>query len=137
ARPHGRHAERKEELDRLHDVYRALAKARKSRGAIDFDLPETKIELDDRGKVKSVRAVERVVTHKVIEECMIAANVEAAKRMRRLKIPGLYRVHEGPDEDKLEELVAFLRTFNFKFGPGGISPKEINRIIERVAGKPE
>ena len=137
ARPRGRHAERKPELDRLHDVYRALAKARKRRGAIDFDLPETKIELDERGKVKSVRTVERVVTHKIIEECMIAANVEAAKRMRRHKIPGLYRVHEGPDEDKLEELVAFLRTVGFKVGPRGMSPKEINRIIEHVAGKPE
>jgi ribonuclease R len=137
ARPHGRYAERKAELDRLHDVYRVLAKARKQRGAIDFDMPETKIELDERGKVKNVRAVERVVTHKVIEECMIAANVEAAKRMGRHKIPGLYRVHEGPDEDRLEELMAFLRTFGFKLNPGSIAPKELNNIIERVAGKPE
>src|SRR5690606_2190119 len=72
-----------------------------------------------------------------MEEGVMAANVEAATRMRRDKNPGLYRVQEGPDADKHEELVAFLRTFNFKFGPGGISPKEINRIIERVAGKPE
>ena len=71
---------------------------RKQRGAIDFDLPETKIELDERGQVRSVRTAERLVTHKIIEECMIAANVESAKRMRKGRIPSLYRVHEGPDD---------------------------------------
>lgn len=68
---------------------------------------------------------------------MIAANVEAAKRMRKARIPGLYRVHEGPDEERLEELLLFLRTFGFKLSPNRISPKEINRIILAVAGRPE
>jgi ribonuclease R len=77
------------------------------------------------------------VTHKLIEECMIAANVEAAKRMRKAKIPGLYRVHEAPGEDKLEELLLFLQTFGYKLSPQRITPKEINTIIERVQGKPE
>ncbi|HEX5049420.1 MAG TPA: ribonuclease R [Gammaproteobacteria bacterium] len=121
----------------LLDVYRALDKARRSRGAIDFDLPETKIVLNDQGKVGSVRAAERLVTHKLIEECMIAANVEAAKRMRKAKIPALYRVHEAPGEDKLEELLLFLQTFGYKLSPQKITPKEINTIIERVQGKPE
>jgi ribonuclease R len=68
---------------------------------------------------------------------MIAANVEAAKRMRKAKIPGLYRVHEAPGEDKLEELLLFLQTFGYKLSPQKITPKEINTIIERVQGKPE
>jgi ribonuclease R len=84
-----------------------------------------------------VRAVERLVTHKIIEECMIAANVESAKRVRKGRIPALYRVHEGPDEDKLEELMQFLKTFGYKLTPSKISPKEINRIIESVVGRPE
>ena len=136
-RPRGPHAALKPALQNLNDVYDAFAAVRKQRGAIDFDLPETKIELDERGQVRAVRAAERLVTHKIIEECMIAANVEAAKRIRKGRIAGLYRVHEGPDEDRLEELVLFLRTFGHKLAPGKLSPKEINRILASVVGKPE
>jgi ribonuclease R len=137
ARPRGPHAELKPALQHLNAVYEAFAGVRTQRGAIDFDLPEAKIELDERGQVRSVRAVERLVTHKIIEECMIAANVEAAKRILKGKIPGLYRVHEGPDEGKLEELVLFLRTFGHKLTPSKVRPKEINRILASVSGKPE
>jgi ribonuclease R len=137
ARPRGPHAELKPALQHLNAVYEAFSEVRKQRGAIDFDLPEAKIELDERGQVRSVKAVERLVTHKIIEECMIAANVEAAKRILKGKIPGLYRVHEGPDEGKLEELVLFLRTFGHKLTPSKVSPKEINRILASVSGKPE
>jgi ribonuclease R len=137
ARPRGQHAELKPALQNLNAVFEAFAAVRKHRGAIDFDMPETKIELDERGQVKSVRAAERLVTHKIIEECMIAANVEAAKRIHKGKIAGLYRIHEGPDEDRLEELVLFLRTFGHKLSPKSLSPKEINRILASVAGKPE
>src|SRR5262245_2060198 len=117
ARPRGPYAELKPALQHLNAVYEAFAGVRKQRGAIDFDLPETKIQLDERGQVKSVKAAERFVTHKIIEECMIAANVEAAKRMRKGRIPSLYRIHEGPDEHKLEELVLFLRSFGHKLSP--------------------
>jgi len=136
-RPRGPHAELKPRLQHLNAVYEAFAAVRKERGAIDFDMPESKIELDERGQVKSVRAVERLVTHKIIEECMIAANVEAAKRIHKGRIPSLYRVHEGPDEERLEELVLFLRTFGHKVNPAKLSPKEINRVLASVAGKPE
>jgi ribonuclease R len=135
--PHGAHAERKPGLVELNAVYEAFAAQRKQRGAIDFDLPETKIELDERGQVRRVRPVERLVTHKIIEECMIAANVEAAKRLRKARIPALYRVHEGPDADRLDELLLFLRTFGHKLTPSKLSPKEINRVLALVAGRPE
>jgi ribonuclease R len=138
ARPRGRRAKLKPALERLQDVYHVFARARHRRGAIDFDLPETKIELDEQGKVRSVRATERLVTHKIIEECMIAANVQSAKRMLKVRIPGQYRVHEGPDADRLEELVPFLKSFGYSLSsPQRIAPKEINRLIEQVAGKPE
>ena len=137
ARPRGQHAELKPALQHLNAVYEAFAAVRKDRGAIDFDLPEAKIELDERGQVRAVRVAERLVTHKIIEECMIAANVEAAKRIRKGKIASLYRVHEGPDEGKLEELVLFLRSFGHKLTPSKVSPKEINRILASVSGKPE
>jgi ribonuclease R len=138
AKPRGKHAALKPALAHLNDVYEALRGARERRGAIDFDLKETKIVLDERGKVASVRPVERLVTHKLIEECMIAANVESARRMKKARIPGLYRVHEGPEDERLEELQLFLRTFGFKLHSAEkIEPKELNRIIEQVAGRPE
>jgi ribonuclease R len=137
-KPRGPHAELKPALAHLNDVYDVLRAAREQRGAIDFDLAEMKIVLDERGKVASVRAVQRLVTHKIIEECMIAANVESARRMKRAKIPGLYRVHEGPADERLEELQAFLRTFGFKLNSTHkIEPQELNRIIEKVVGQPE
>jgi ribonuclease R len=138
AKPSGKHAALQPALKRLESVYEALAAARAKRGAIDFDLPETKIVLDERGKVASVRAVERLVTHKLIEECMIAANVESARRLKKARIPALYRVHEAPDEERLDELVLFLQSFGYTLNsPKKIAPQEINRIIERVVGKPE
>src|SRR5690606_12323524 len=102
-KPRGQHARMRPELLRLKEVYQAFLRARAKRGAIDFDLPQTKIELDEQGKVRSVNPVARLDTHRIIEECMIAANVEAAKRIRKARIPGLYRVHAGPDADRLEE----------------------------------
>jgi ribonuclease R len=138
AAPDVPYAELKPALGHLHDVYRVFARSRERRGAIEFEMPETKIELDERGKVRNVRAVDRLVTHKIIEECMIAANVEAAKRIRKAKIPSLYRIHEGPDPERLEELVPFLRSFGFKLRSAtAITPKELNGIIKRVAGRPE
>ncbi len=68
---------------------------------------------------------------------MIAANVESAKRIRKGKIPGLYRVHQGPEAERLEELLLFLQTFGYKLTPKNLTPKDLNRIIEAVAGKPE
>lgn len=69
---------------------------------------------------------------------MIAANVESARRMKKVRIPGLYRVHEGPEDERLEELQLFLRTFGFKLHSAQkIEPKELNAIIEKVAGRPE
>jgi len=134
----GRRAELKPHLDCLRAVYRAFAKRRHRRGAIDFDLPETAIELDDRGQIKDVHPVERLMTHRIIEECMIAANVEAAKRLGKARIPALYRVHDGPDPERIEELMLFLRTLGFKLSsPNNVQPRDLSRIIERVSPGPE
>ena len=136
--PHGEHADLKPRLESLHDVYRAFAKARKRRGAIDFELPELVIHLNEQGKVAELHPSERLTTHKIIEECMIAANVEAAKKLRRARIPALYRVHEGPDEDRIEELTLFLRSFGLKTPPPGkLTPQHFSRSLEHVRGRPE
>ena len=134
----GKRAAHRAQLEPLREVYRAFAGNRRRRGAIDFDLPQTAIELDDRGRVRDVRVVERLITHKIIEECMIAANVEAAKRIRKARIPGLYRVHDGPDPKRIEELAVFLQSLGLKLSsPSQVRPRDLSRVIESAAGGPE
>ncbi len=122
----------------LHDLYRAFERKRKRRGAIDFDLPQAKIELDEHGQVVDVHVADRLVSHKIIEECMIAANVEAAKRIRQGRIAALYRVHTGPDPERIDELVLFLQSLGLTLNsPAKLVPKDISRLIESVADHPE
>ena len=128
----------KSRLQHLHGVWQALEQDRRHRGAIDFDLPQTVIELSDRGRVTSVRPAKRLVTHRIIEECMIAANVEAAKLLRRSRLPSLYRVHGDPDPDRLEELAGVLRMLNLDpLPPGKPEPRRFSRLIGSVAGTTE
>jgi len=125
----------KPQICMLNEVYLALAKKRRIRGAIDFDLPETVIFLDERGQVKDVQPVHRLVTHKIIEECMIAANVEAAKYLNKAKIPSLYRVHAGPDSDRMSELVLFLQSLGHKLSfSNKIEARDLSQIIKTVSG---
>ena len=135
----GREAARlREVLMPLLDVYHAFSRARSKRGAIDFDLTESVIELNERGAVASVSPLERLTTHRIIEECMIAANVEAAKRLGKVRLPSLYRVHEGPNPDRIEELALLLGTYGFKLPPlGKLEPQHFSRILHQVAANPE
>lgn len=95
-------------LEHLYELFRMLQKARKARGAIDFDLPETKIVFGKDRKIEKIIPYERFESHRVIEECMLCANICAAKFLEGHKQPGLYRVHQGPTEEKLENLRKFL-----------------------------
>ena len=134
----GKRARFKAQLDSLSGIYRVFARRRRGRGAIDFDIPQAKIEIDDRGRVRNVYAVRRLVTHQIIEECMIAANVEAAKYIRKARIPSLYRVHDGPDPDRVEELAIFLQGLGIGLStPGESQPRDLSRVIEKAAGRPE
>ena len=125
----------KPQIVMLNEVYQALAKKRRARGAIDFDVPESAIFLDERGQVKDVQPIQRLITHKIIEECMIAANVEAAKYLHKRRIPSLYRVHAGPDSDRMEELVLFLQSLGHKVSSSKkIEVSDLSEIIKNVSG---
>src|SRR4051795_9728057 len=87
-----------EHLRDLHDVFRALHSARLRRGALDFDAPELKVRFGAEGRIAGFVEQPRNDAHRLIEECMIAANVEAARFLRKHKISTLYRVHGQPDE---------------------------------------
>jgi ribonuclease R len=101
-----------EKLEPLVEVYRALLQARRRRGALDFDAPEADFTIDAAQQVHAICFVSRNEAHKLIEECMVLANVAVAQLLHKAKIPALYRVHAKPEERKLEQLRATLRLLN-------------------------
>ena len=122
-------------LENLYQLYKALNKARHARGTINFDTVETKIEFDNDQKIKGIHPVKRNDAHKVIEECMIAANVCAAKYLAKHKVPALYRVHDQPDDDRLEELRGFLSDLDLKLGAPSrkISPHDYAELADQIS----
>jgi ribonuclease R len=125
-------------LQDLHRLYQVLAKARGQRGAIDFETVETRMEFDDQGKITAIHPVERNDAHRLIEECMLAANVCASAVLQANEHPALYRIHEGPTPEKLADLREFLREFGLHLG-GGDEPraKDYARLLETIRGRPD
>ena len=102
------------QLRNLHDVFRALHAARSRRGALDFDAPELKVRFGADGRIAAFVEQPRNDAHRLIEECMIAANVEAARFLRKHRIPTLYRVHGQPEEERLEKLRRISQRFRHR-----------------------
>ncbi|TBR40635.1 MULTISPECIES: ribonuclease R [Dyella] len=126
------------QLRHLHDLYKSMAAQRKRRGAIDFETPEVKFRLDNTGDVVAMGATERNDAHKLIEECMIAANVQAAMFLEKRKIPALYRAHEPPPEEKYEDLQQFLREFKLRMPPvSEVTPGDFADVLRMVHDRPE
>ncbi|MFQ5609345.1 MAG: ribonuclease R, partial [Woeseiaceae bacterium] len=122
----------------LHSLYKAFAKARNRRGAIELDLPQIKFELDTNGEIERIRNVPRNDAHRLIEECMIVANVQAAKFLRRKRIPGLYRVHARPNADRFGELREYLVTLGLKVPhPDNVAPRDFNKLFAKVRDRPD
>jgi ribonuclease R len=120
-------------LEELYGLYKVLRKARDKRGAIDFESTETKIVFGADRKIERIVPYERNDAHKIIEECMIAANVAAASFLKKHKMPGLYRVHPGPKAEKVEALRAFLGELGLSLGGGDEPhPKDYTLLLEQV-----
>ena len=121
------------QLENLHQLYQILAKARQRRGAIDFDSREVKFRLASSGEVEQLGAEPRNDAHKLIEECMIAANVEAARFLDKRKIPALYRVHAPPPESKYEDLQEFLLEFGLRMPPhADVKPADFSALLKKI-----
>jgi ribonuclease R len=124
------------DLQRLHSLYHVLRAARDKRGAIDFETVETRIIFDEHRKIEAIVPVVRNDAHKLIEECMLCANVATANFYESNKLPMLFRVHEGPGEEKLEGLRKFLGELGLDLG-GGEKPTPVHyqlllqEIVER------
>ncbi len=122
----------------LHALYKAFAKARGRRGAIEIDLPQTKFKLNRAGEIERIEVVPRNDAHRLIEECMIAANVQAAKFLKRHRIPGLYRVHAKPDPDRFDELRLYLVSLGLKVAHSDhVQPRDFTKIIRQTADRPD
>jgi ribonuclease R len=125
-------------LVHLYAAFRALVAARLERGALELDLPERTVVLDDQGHVTSVAPRPRLDSHRLIEEFMVLANVAAAEELERLHTPCLYRVHAPPSDEKLEALRGFLSTLGISLPPGNhLHPRDFDRVLRRYAGAPE
>jgi ribonuclease R len=111
---------------------------RRARGAIDFDLPEYKVILDERGMPVRLERRPRQPSHRLIEECMLAANEAVAQFFRERELPSVYRFHGAPDEEKLETFAALARAHGFDLGARGeITAHQLNRFLEALEGHPE
>ncbi|HEX7954470.1 MAG TPA: ribonuclease R [Burkholderiales bacterium] len=122
----------------LHALYQGLVKARALRGAIDFETIETQMFFDDEGKIDRIVPTQRNDAHRLIEECMLAANVCASDFLASHEQPALYRVHEGPTPEKLAALREFLREFGLQL-TGGEEPhaKDYARLLEKIKTRPD
>ncbi|WP_459949246.1 ribonuclease R [Denitratisoma sp. agr-D3] len=131
-------AEQLPNLEALDALFRLLVKAREKRGAIDFDTPETRMVFDDQGKIERIEPYERNDAHRLIEECMLAANVCASEFLHEHEQDTLYRVHEGPTPERLTKLRDFLGTFGLPLG-GGEKPsaKDYAKLMELIEHRPD
>lgn len=125
-------------LQHLQSVYKLMLAQREKRGAIEFESSETMMIFNDQGKIDQIVPVTRNEAHKLIEECMLAANVCAADFLKSHEHPALYRIHEGPTPEKLELLRAFMGEFGFGVG-GGDTPhaKDYGKLLAKIKERPD
>lgn len=127
-----------EDLHWMKELAEKLSHKRFARGSLDFELDEAKVILDENGHPVDVVKEERRISSSIIEEYMIAANEVVAEHIFWLKIPLVYRIHENPDEEKINSLKEFLYNFGYTLkGTQNLKPKSLQQILEQVKGKPE
>ncbi len=126
------------QVERLYQLYQVLAKARAKRGAIEFESSEVRFVLDNRGEVTQAGMLVRNDAHKLIEECMIAANVAAARFLLEANIPAPYRIHDKPPESKYADLLEFLKEFALRMPPWAkLQPKDFASLLAKVRERPD
>lgn len=123
---------------RMRELSEIIREKRGKRGSIDFDFPETKISLDEKGKPVDIRPYERNAATKIIEDFMLMANETVAEEYFWRDVPFLYRTHEVPDEEKIRQLSTFINNFGYHIHVRNeVRPKEIQKLLAKVEGTPE
>ncbi|MGS2723003.1 ribonuclease R [Porticoccus sp. GXU_MW_L64] len=125
-------------IDHLYRLFQVLLAARGQRGAIDFETTETRILFNAERKIDQIVPSERTDAHRLIEECMLCANVCAAQLLEKSKLPGLYRIHAHPKEQKLTALREFLGELGLGLGGGeSPSPKDMQKVLAQIGERPD
>ena len=126
------------QVQRLHQLYKVLDRARAKRGAIEFESSEVRFLLDAKGAVSQAGMLQRNDAHKLIEECMIAANVQAALYLMQARVPAPYRDHDRPPESKYADLEEFLKEFQLRVPPWAkVRPKDLRALLEKIRERPD
>ncbi len=126
-------------FEQMRELSSLLRQKRKKRGSIDFDFPETKIVLDEKGQLKEIKPYERNTATKLIEDFMLIANETVAEDFYWRQMPFLYRAHEKPDSEKIQKLSAFINNFGYTLhmGQEEIHSKELQKLLGKIEGAPE
>ncbi|HWP42600.1 MAG TPA: ribonuclease R, partial [Blastocatellia bacterium] len=128
----------KDMLEAMHRLALALIERREKRGAIDFDLPEAELLFNDEGQIGGIVRAERNIAHRLIEEFMLLANETVAIHLESLRVPSLYRIHEEPNPEKVEEFAEIAASFGHKFSMAGPTPQRgFQRLAREIRGLPE
>lgn len=128
-----------EHIAKMQELAKILKARREKQGSLNLDLPETKVILNEKGHAVDIKPYELTFANEIIEQFMLTANEAVAERFFWLEAPFIYRVHEVPDEDKIEELNKFLFNFGYKIkgAKDNIHPKAFAEVLEEIKGKPE
>lgn len=122
---------------RMKKLFEELLVRRNERGAVDLDIPEAKVRLDEKGEIITIEKASRLSAHRVIEEFMVAANQAVAEFLDTQELPGIYRIHEPPAEEKLGNFAALSRGLGFPFREDAVSGLAINRYLASLKDAPE
>lgn len=124
---------------RMAELSGILREKRRKRGSIDFDFPETKMVLDEKGRPVDIKPYDRNPATKIIEDFMLMANETVAEEYYWRELPFLYRTHEQPDEEKIKKLSTFINNFGYHIhvGSSEVKPKEVQKLLGKVEGTPE
>lgn len=121
----------------MHSLFKTLKKASHERGNIDFDMPEAKVMLDEKGEVSDIVLRERNEAHMMIEEFMVITNSTVAEHMARNNLPSIFRIHEAPDGEKLDAFKSFVSTLGIKPPVGNITPLKLQAFLDSIKDRKE
>lgn len=126
-------------FEKMAELASILRKRRMKRGSIDFDFPETKVILNDKGEPIGIKPYDRNVATKLIEDFMLIANETVASHFFWQEIPFVYRTHENPDTEKIHKLSTFINNFGYSLhiGADEVHPKELQKLLEKIEGTDE
>ena len=126
-------------FQRMQELAGLLRERRRARGSIDFDFPETKVILDEKGEPVEILPYDRNTATKIIEDFMLIANETVAEDYFWQELPFVYRTHENPDPDRMKKLSTFINNFGYsiRFREDEVHPKELQKLLERLEGTPE